>query len=200
MTAEERRGGNAGAVVGAILIVIGILVLAGQQLDIDWGADAWPLYIIAAGVTMLALGLTQAHRSGLTTAGSIMSVVGLILLYQNITDHWESWAYAWALVGPGGSGLGMLLSGTRNGNRKMARDGFWMILTALGIFAVGFIFFEGVIGISGDRLPLPDWFLPAVIIVLGVAVLVRGFMSGDRPPDKDAAAAGDGEIPGQPPS
>jgi hypothetical protein len=107
-----------------------------------------------------------------------VTIVGLVLLYQNATDHWESWAYAWALVGPGGSGLGMLLYGVRSGNGKMARDGFWQIVIAIGLFVAGYLFFEGVIGISGRPLPLPGWVLPAVIIVLGVVVLIRGVTSG----------------------
>ena len=100
------------------------------------------------------------------------------MFVQNVTNHWESWAYAWALVGPGGSGVGMLLYGTRSGNAKMARDGFWQIVTALAIFAVGFVFFEGVLGISGDRWNLPDWVLPVVVIGLGVLVLIRAVTGG----------------------
>ena len=72
----------------------------------------------------------------------------------------------------------MLLYGTRSGDRKMARDGFWAILTALGIFAVGLVFFEGIIGISGERLPLPSWVLPVAVIVIGVLVLLRGLTFG----------------------
>jgi hypothetical protein len=68
----------------------------------------------------------------------------------------------------------MLLYGTRSGDRKMARDGFWAILAALGLFAVGLVFFEGIIGISGERLPLPNWVLPVAVIVIGVLVLLRG--------------------------
>ncbi len=101
-------------------------------------------------------------------------MVGLVLLYQNATDHWESWAYAWALVGPGGSGIGMLLYGTRSGDAKMARHGFFTILTAIGLFAAGLVFFEGILGISGERLPLPKWALPVAVIVIGVLVLARG--------------------------
>ena len=130
---------------------------------------------VAPGVAMVAFGLTQRRGSGLTIAGSIVSMVGLVLLYQNATDHWESWAYAWALVGPGGSGIGMLLYGTRSGDTRMARDGFFTILTALGLFAAGLVFFEGVIGISGSRWPLPGWVLPIVLMAIGVVVLVRGF-------------------------
>jgi hypothetical protein len=161
-------------VLGGILIVLGLLFFAGQQLNIDIGQATWPLYVIAPGVALVTLGLTQRHGSGLTVFGSIVTMVGLVLLYQNATDHWESWAYAWALVGPGGSGIGMLLYGTRSGDRKMARDGFWTILVALGIFGVGLVFFEGILGISGDRLPLPNWVLPVAVIGIGVLVLVRG--------------------------
>jgi hypothetical protein len=158
--------------------VAGLVFFLGQWAELDWGAATWPFYVIAPGVALAALGLAQRNGSGLTVAGSIVTIVGLVLLYQNATDHWESWAYAWALVGPGGSGLGMLLYGVRSANRKMAREGFWQILVAIGLFVAGFIFFEGIIGISGRRLPLPEWVLPIVIITLGVAVLIRGFTSG----------------------
>ena len=171
---QTRSGSPGAAVLGGILIVLGLIFLVGNQLNINIGEATWPFYVIAPGVALVALGLTQRHGSGLTIFGSIVTMVGLVLLYQNATDHWESWAYAWALVGPGGSGIGLLLYGTRSGDRKMARDGFWAILTALGIFAVGLVFFEGVLGISGERLPLPEWVLPVAVIGIGILVLVRG--------------------------
>ena len=171
---QTRSGSPGAAVLGGILIVLGLIFLVGNQLNIDIGEATWPFYVIAPGVALVALGLTQRHGSGLTIFGSIVTMVGLVLLYQNATDHWESWAYAWALVGPGGSGIGLLLYGTRSGDRKMARDGFWAILTALGIFAVGLVFFEGVLGISGERLPLPEWVLPVAVIGIGILVLLRG--------------------------
>jgi hypothetical protein len=178
----QRRSGSPGAaVLGGILIVLGLLFFAGQQLNFNLADATWPFYVIAPGVALLALGLTQSRGVGLTIAGSIVTIVGLILLYQNATDHWESWAYAWALVGPGGSGMGMLLYGTRSGNAKMARAGFWQVLTALALFSVGLFFFEGVLGISGRRLPLPEWVLPVSIMVIGLVVLLRGFTAGRGP-------------------
>lgn len=179
-TGERRSGLSGTAVLGVILIAVGILFFIGQQMEIDWGAEAWPFYVVAPGLVMLAFGLTQPNGSGLTIAGSIVTMVGLVLFYQNITDHWESWAYAWALVAPGGSGIGMLVYGTRSGDAKMARDGFWQILTAGAIFAVGFIFFEGVLGISGDRWNLAEWVMPVIIIGLGVLVLIRAVFPGRR--------------------
>jgi hypothetical protein len=167
-------------VLGIALIVLGLVFFAGQALNLDIGEAAWPFYVIAPGVALVTLGLTQRRGSGLTIAGSVVTMVGLVLLYQNATDRFESWAYAWALVGPGGSGIGMLLYGTRSRDRKMARDGFWTILTALGLFAVGLVFFEGIIGISGERLPLPNWVLPVAVIVIGVLVLLRGLTFRDQ--------------------
>lgn len=178
---QSRSGSPGVAVLGGILIVLGLAFFASQQLNIDIGAATWPLYVVAPGLAMVAFGLTQRRGSGLTITGSIVTMVGLVLLYQNATDRFESWAYAWALVGPGGSGLGMLLYGTRSGDNKMARDGFFAILTALGIFAVGFVFFEGIIGISGKRLPVPAWILPGAVILIGVLLLLRGLTYRGEP-------------------
>jgi hypothetical protein len=179
----QRRGSSGTALLGILLITVGVFFFIGQWLDINWGAATWPFYVIAPGLALMAWGLTQRDGSGLTVAGSIVTMVGLVLLYQNTTGNWESWAYAWALVGPGGSGLGMLLYGTRSGNRKLARDGFWQILVAIGLFVAGFIFFEGIIGISGERLPLPEWLLPVAVIAIGLLVLVRGFTARDHRAD-----------------
>jgi len=175
------RSRSPGALVlGAILIVLGLIFLVGQWLNIDISKATWPFYVIAPGVALAALGLTQRRGSGLTIAGSVVTMIGLVLLYQNATDRFESWAYAWALVGPGGSGIGMLLYGTRSGDGKMARDGFFAILTALGIFAVGLVFFEGIIGISGKPWALQPWVLPVAVIVLGVVLLLRGLTFRDH--------------------
>jgi hypothetical protein len=193
----ERGGSRGAAVLGVALIVLGRVFFAGQAVNMDMGEVAWPFYVIAPGLALAAVGLTQRGGSGLTIAGSVVTMVGLVLLYQNATDRFESWAYAWALVGPGGSGIGMLLYGTRSGDRKMARDGFWTILGALGLFAVGLVFFEGIIGISGDRLPLPNWVLPVAVIVIGVVVRLRGLTFRDRwEPGTDESAA---PVPSAPP-
>jgi len=175
---REHRGMSGTAMLGLLLIAVGAIFFIGQWAELDWGAATWPFYVIAPGVALAAIGLSRRNGSGLTIGGSIVTMVGLVLLYQNATDHWESWAYAWALVSPGGSGIGTLLYGVRSANGKMARDGFWQIVVAIGLFVAGYLFFEGVIGISGRPLPLPNWVLPAVVIALGVVVLIRGITSG----------------------
>ena len=120
---EEHRGSGGAAVLGALLIVLGLVFLAGQYLNLDIGQYGWPFYVIGPGLALVILGLTQRNGRGLAISGSVITMVGLLLFYQNVTDHWESWAYAWPLVAPGGSGLGMVLYGTRVQNAGMVRAG-----------------------------------------------------------------------------
>ena len=135
---------------------------------------------MAIGTALLVIGLLVAAESGMVIGGAVVTTVGLVLLYQNQTDHWESWAYAWALVGPAASGLGLALWGIRTADARDVRNGTWGLLGGLAFFAVGFLFFEGIIGISGEKLPLPEWALPAVLIAIGVAVLLRGLLHRDE--------------------
>lgn len=183
MTHERSRRGPEPSVaaLGLLLVVGGGLLLAGQLMDIDIGRIGWPLFIIIPGVALLVAGLAVSGGLGLTIAGTIVTMVGLILFYQNATDHWESWAYAWALVGPFASGLGMVVHGTVHRQTDVVRSGWWPLLSGLGLFVAGFIFFEGIIGLSGDRFPLPDWALPALLILLGVGVLIWS-LTGRRTP------------------
>ena len=75
----------------------------------------------------------------------------------------------------------MVLWGIRSADPAEIRNGTWALLGGLGIFLVGFLFFEGVIGISGEPLPLPEWVLPAVVIAIGVVVLARGIFERREP-------------------
>ena len=162
--------------VGLVLVLIGAALFGGQLLDIGIDDIGWPFFVIAAGVAVLVIGLLVANEQGMVIGGTITTTVGLVLLYQNNTGRWESWAYAWALVGPAASGLGLALWGIRSGNGNDVRNGTWGLLGGLAFFAIGFLFFEGVIGIGGDRLSLPEWLLPAAVIAIGVVVLGRGLL------------------------
>ena len=164
-----------GAVLGAVLIFIGLAFLAVRYLDIFQGADVWPLLIIGPGVALLVLGLFLPNL-GMLVGGSVVSTVGLVLAWQNMTGRWESWAYAWALVGPTASGVGSFLGGLRTGNPRLRDAGMWQIAVGLALFAGFYLFFEQVIGLSGDPLPLPEWVMPAGLIGIGVLILLRGVL------------------------
>ncbi|MGH2484167.1 MAG: hypothetical protein ACRDE9_06900 [Candidatus Limnocylindria bacterium] len=170
-----------GAVLGAVLIFIGLAFLAVRYLDVFQGADVWPLFIIGPGVALLVLGLFLPNL-GMLVGGSVVSTVGLVLAWQSMTGRWESWAYAWALVGPTASGVGSFLGGLRTGNPRLRDAGMWQIVVGLALFAGFYLFFEQVIGLSGEPLPLPEWVMPAALIGIGVLILLRGFL-GPRDPE-----------------
>jgi hypothetical protein len=166
--------------IGAILVTVGLILLVAQLADFALGDLGWPFWIIAVGAVLLVLGLTVVGQQGLVIGGTIVTTIGLILLYQDSTGHWESWAYAWALI-PAASGLGLALWGIRTGSFAEIRSGTWGLLGGLAFFAVAFLFFEGIVGLSGDRLPIADWVLPVVVIGIGVVVLARGLMQRSDP-------------------
>jgi hypothetical protein len=175
-TAAPRSSGTpeAGIVVGVMLVIVGGLFLAGRVLDITVGPDAWPLWIIVPGLAILAGSLAIQARGGLGLAipGAIVTMVGLVLWVQSVYDLYATWAYAWALVAPTGPGLGMLLHGAVHGDRDLVGEGFRTVLVGLGLFLGFALFFEGVIGLSGDRVAGLDDALPFVLVGLGALMVV----------------------------
>jgi hypothetical protein len=175
--AADRRPDRSALALGGLLIAGGLILFAGQLLDLDIAALGWPLIIVGIGAALLLLGLTVSAEQGMVVGGTVVTTVGLVLLFQDQTGRWETWAYAWALVGPAASGLGLALWGLRTANGTDLRNGTWALLGGLALFAIGFLFFEGVIGLSGERLPIAEWVLPAAVIGIGVVVLLRGLLS-----------------------
>jgi hypothetical protein len=160
--------------IGGVLIVIGILFLVGQHVGLDLGRHGWPLFIIVPGVVILLAAFTLSGEagSGIAVLGSMVTATGLLLLYQDTTGHWESWAYAWALIAPGSVGVGFILYGLGRGGWTMARAGLLTTAIGLVLFFLGALFFEGVIGISGRRFgPAADVILPIALVGLGVLVI-----------------------------
>ena len=170
-----------GLALGAILVVAGIILLVAQLADVDVWNLGWPFIIIAAGVGILLFGLVSANDSGMVVGGTVTTSVGLVLAFQNATGLWATWAYAWALVGPAASGLGLLIYGLRAGDRSDIRNGTWGLLGGLGLFAIGFLFFEGIIGLSGFDLAIAEWVLPALVIGIGVVILGRALFQRGGP-------------------
>ncbi len=180
MATRERRGNT---LLGIGLVFVGALFLLGQVLHIALGRYGWPLFVIGPGVGLFLIAVLLADRGGegLAIAGSIVAVSGLILLFQNLTDDFESWAYAWALVFPGSVGLGLLLYGLLAGRPQLVRPGMRSMVVGLVLFLVGAIFFEGVIGISGRQFGRGAGIVvSALVIALGVALMAANLMSRGR--------------------
>lgn len=170
-------------VLGGLFVLIGAILLAGQFVHVDLGHYGWPFFVIAPGILILFVALTArgAVSEGLAILGSIITVSGLILLFQAATDHFESWAYAWALVVPGAIGLGMILYGLAARRPGNVRSGTRLVGIALVLFLLGAAFFEGVIGIGGYQLNhSAGVVLGVLIIALGAGMLVLNLTSRGR--------------------
>ncbi len=173
---------RSGVIVGGALIVIGAIFLAERAFGIDLGRFGWPLFVIVPGVLLMAASLAVGGRegSGLAVAGAITTTVGVVLAIQNATGLWATWAYAWALVGPGATGVGLLFYGLLKGQRDLVSTGIRSLGTGLALFAAFGIFFEGVIGLSGEPFLVGSDVLPIGLIGLGVILVGWSFLGSRR--------------------
>ncbi len=177
----SRRGSQVVSLVfGAAFILFGLLLLAGQLLHIDFFSLLWPFFIIVPGVALLIGSLMASGKGGepFAIVGSIVTMVGSILLFQSITGLWATWAYAWALIAPTSIGLGQLLWGAIKGRQDKVKEGLNLAGVGLVIFLVAGAFFELVLGVSGFGLgPLA---LPFLLIGLGIVLIVVNLVRGLR--------------------
>jgi hypothetical protein len=164
--------------LGVLLMVLGGLFLMVQAVGFDLGPLAWPFFVIVPGLAVFGAGLAIGDPTGerITPIGAALTTVGVILLYQNAADHFESWAYAWALVFPTSTGLGQMIYGSLKGRNEMIATGGRSALMGAALFLVGAFFFELVVGISGLGIGFGrlDW--PLGLVVLGILLLVGGLL------------------------
>ena len=195
MQAPVTHRGNgvpAMAVGGGILIVVGLLAFAMQTLSIDiagWlGGSGWTLFIIVPGLVLLTLAfvLRDGAAQGVTVAGAIITTIGLLLLYQDQNDHYESWAYAWALI-PAAIGLALVVNGLRFDRHDQVTVGTRMVAGFGVLLIVGAWYFETIF--QTDRVPFDlgdNW--PIALIVLGGLVLILGLLRGSSGGGADESA------------
>jgi hypothetical protein len=176
------RGGE--AALGGLLVLLGIGVLLGQALELELGRVGWPFFVIVPGLGLLGLGLATAGRLGevLATVGGVVTMAGLVLLVQNATDRFETWAYAWTLVFLVGAGVGRWLEGAVRGRGELAASGAWLVGAGLVGFLVFAVFFEVVVGLSGHRSGAASRYVLAALLILAGLVLVgRRLLAARRP-------------------
>lgn len=193
MSENSRNATN--VVMGIVLVGMGLLFLVAQFLRISLWALGWPMFIIIPGlmffVGMIASG--KGRNGGLAIPGSIITTVGLILLYQNTFGAWATWSYIWALIFPTAVGLGIIIEGLWDSKPHNVRQGRQMLVVGLIIFVAAAVFFEVILGISGGGLGSYFWSL--ALIAIGVYLLLkRGLMA---PSSNNGAGRGPFETPGK---
>jgi hypothetical protein len=170
--AQPRRAGT-GVALGIVFVVVGLFFLLVRLANVDLGAYGWPLFIVIPGLTLLIVGFVSLG-TGAAIPGGILTMVGLVLAYQNSSGNWASWVYVWPLVAPGGVGVGLFLQGMRDRNQGLIKQGRSLIVIAFLIFMIGFVFFESILHLTGTDYGLfGKVALPGLLVVIGVGLLVR---------------------------
>ncbi len=146
---------------GLILISIGLFFLAldafpelGNWIDLS---RQWPLIIVGGGLLFL-LGAFMGTPP-LAVPGAIVTGIGSILYYQNLTDNWASWSYVWTLI-PGFVGIGLILLGLLDSaERENLAHGVRLLVVSLVLFTVFGLLMSGFGGL---------WrFWPLILIGIG---------------------------------
>jgi hypothetical protein len=162
-------------VIGFILLALGAMFLVGQVFHISLWRYAWPFFIIVPGLLFFVLMVVGGPGAGpLAIPGSIVTMVGLLLLYQNTFNHWTSWAYAWALIAPTSVGVGLAIHGIWSDREGAIEAGKRIITVGLVMLIIGVVFFELILDISHFRRgPVGKFVLPVVLIGFGLLLLGR---------------------------
>ena len=156
-------------VIGTLLIAFGVLVFLGEIFK-STIFNLWPLFIIAGGLMFFIAMFVAGKSTGyLAIPGSIISMVGLILFYQALTNRWETWSYAWALI-PLSVGIGMWIFGRYSNLPELCSSGRQTINVGLILFVVFGVFFELLIGISGSNRN-NELLWPLALVALGIYLM-----------------------------
>jgi hypothetical protein len=175
---DRVRFGDARIGMGVVLIALGILFLVQQFFGLELGQWTWPFFIIIPGL-LCFVGMALGGKSAgpLAIPGSIVTIIGLLLLYQNTFNHFESWAYAWALI-PMAFGSGLMINGAWSEQPALVQSGRQLVGIGLVLFLVGFFFFELVLNIGGMSRSIVA---SLVLIAAGIALLLRRISPPARP-------------------
>ena len=171
---------NAGTLIaGTILIMFGLLALAGQVFRvIDWGA-VWPFAIVGLGALFfVAMFAGGKQAAAFAIPGSIICGVGLILLFQSITGRWESMSYFWALILMF-VGVGIYIMGWYGGDTTQRAAGARVMKIGFVLFIIFGIFFETLFSSYNNLL------FPILLILLGGYLVISrtGLLRGKKVED-----------------
>jgi hypothetical protein len=176
---------NTGSLVGgSLLIIFGVLALFGRIFqNFNFWEKFWPFFIIGVGA-LFFVGMFAGGRSvsGLAIPGSIITTIGLMLFYQNLTGHWESWSYGWTVILMS-VGLGIFIMGLWGQNVTQRAAGLRVLRIGLIMFVIFGAFFE-LIFTAGRPFGLRSVIFPAGLILLGLyLILARSGLLSSRSED-----------------
>ncbi len=171
------------SVGGLLLVGLGALILLLEIFNVNlWSllGFSWPVFVLIPGVICLALAASGTRKmAGFVFPGAIITGTGAILWYQQLTDHWESWAYMWTLY-PAFVGMALMFFGARTAEDKAREVGRALLNYSIIAFLAFGAFFELFIFHSNGA--HMGWMIPLALIVFGGLLFFGG--RGDKPKRK----------------
>jgi hypothetical protein len=190
--ANQPDRGSSIAALGSIILVIGAVAYFLEMASVDvasWlGGSGWTLFVIVPGLALLVAAAFLEDRTALIAAiaGAVVTAVGALLLYQDLTAHYESWSYAWALI-PGSVGVALAVHGQRFHRADLVSVGTKMVAGFGLLLLVGAWFFETIFRTNRAPFDLGDnW--PIALIALGAVLFVVGLLRGSTGGGSDETA------------
>jgi hypothetical protein len=190
--ANQPDRGSSIAALGSIILVIGAVAYFLEMASVDvasWlGGSGWTLFLIVPGLALLVAAAFLEDRTALIAAiaGAVVTAVGALLLYQDLTAHYESWSYAWALI-PGSVGVALAVHGLRFHRADLVSVGTKMVAAFGLLLLVGAWFFETIFRTNRAPFDLGDnW--PIALIALGGVLFVVGLLRGSTGGGSDETA------------
>ena len=171
----DRRG----VLIAIVLIAVGAVFLIGEVFNVRFGSGFWPFIIIVPGVLLLLSAFnSRPVPAGTAIGGAVVTTLGLVFWYQNVSGNWESWAYIWSLL-PLSAGVAQIIAGTRNEDESLIASGRQTARVSGIMFIIGIVFFELIIF---DRGGFGGYFLPIALIAVGGFLLWRHYNQGGELP------------------
>jgi hypothetical protein len=166
----SRRQRNRMVLLGGI----GLIFLFGliRAFNDELAGILYPVYLLLPGSIVVYLGAREERpraKVRLVVLGTFIVMVGALLQYMAIFNHYEAWAYMWPLLLPGSIGLGLLLAtrwGSDHRRGKLART---LVYISLGLFGFGWLAFDVLGDLSQNPFAAVLW-APVVVGATGVGI------------------------------
>jgi hypothetical protein len=171
---------RSGLVLGTLLVLAGILVLMGQWYGFSGIDLLWPWIVVAVGaVFFVGMFIGGQWLSWLAIPGSVVTVVGLILWFQNTFNYFESWSYAWGLI-VAGVGAGIWIAGRWSERPEQARQGRELAGLGLTLFVIFGALMEFIYSNAGVSERTPALVFAILLTLLSIYRLARVFIAMGR--------------------
>jgi len=160
-----------GLILGVLLVVTGVLFLIGELTGLTSVSLLWPLIVVGIGLAFfIGMFIGGPEVGGLAIPGSIIVMIGLIMLVQNAFQMWQTWSYCWALIIVA-VGIGLWINGAFANRPDLVISGKNTIRVGLVLFVVFGVIFSLVFNFTGlSSGGVGFWGL--LLVVLGLYLLI----------------------------